>query len=436
VAAERFVVLGLAHARSPWFREVARWATAAALPVEFLKCVSVEEVRARLASGRTFSALLVDGGLAGVDRDLTDSARAAGCAVLVVDDGRARRDWSALSASVVLPGELTRTDLLDALGAHATPVARTEAAGASADDLPSVASWRGSLVAVTGAPGAGSSTAAMGLAQGLAADPRYAGLVALADLALDADQAVLHDAGDVVPGLQELVDAHRAGVPRIEEVRGLTWSTGDRGYALLLGLRRHRDWAALRPRAVEAAIDGLRRAYRVVVADVEPDVEGEDQCGSSEVEDRNVLARVATARAHAVVVVGLPGAKGVHALVRVVDGLLEHGVDPRALVLVVNRAPRNPRARAEITRAVADLTGGLRYAAAIPSPVFLPDRRRFDDLVRDATRLPSALCEPVTAAIASLLERLPGTAADTATVEPLAVVPGSLGAWTDEDEQT
>jgi hypothetical protein len=341
-----------------------------------------------------------------------------------------------LSASVVLPGELTRTDLLDALGAHATPVARTEAAGTSADDLPSVASWRGSLVAVTGAPGAGASTAAMGLAQGLAADPRYAGLVALADLALDADQAVLHDAGDVVPGLQELVDAHRAGVPRIEEVRGLTWSTGDRGYALLLGLRRHRDWAALRPRAVEAAIDGLRRAYRVVVADVEPDVEGEDQCGSSEVEDRNVLARVATARAHAVVVVGLPGAKGVHALVRVVDGLLEHGVDPRALVLVVNRAPRNPRVRAEITRAVADLTGGLRYAAAIPSPVFLPDRRRFDDLVRDATRLPSALCEPVTVAIASLLERLPGTAADTATIEPLAVVPGSLGAWTDEDEQT
>jgi hypothetical protein len=28
---ERFVVLGLAHARSPWFGEVARWATSAAV---------------------------------------------------------------------------------------------------------------------------------------------------------------------------------------------------------------------------------------------------------------------------------------------------------------------------------------------------------------------------------------------------------------------
>ena len=28
---ERFVVLGLAHARSPWFAEVARWSTSAAV---------------------------------------------------------------------------------------------------------------------------------------------------------------------------------------------------------------------------------------------------------------------------------------------------------------------------------------------------------------------------------------------------------------------
>jgi hypothetical protein len=437
VTAERYVVLGLAQPRSAWFREVARWATAAALPVEFLKCVSVEEVRARLASGRVFSALLVDGSLSGFDRDLADSARAAGCAVLAVDDGRARRDWSALGVTALLPAELTRADLLDALGAHALPIARTEAAGVAAGETSAPATWRGSLVAVTGAAGAGASTTAMALAQGLAADPRYTGLVALADLALDADQAVLHDAGDVVPGLQELVDAHRAGLPGIEEVRGLTWSTGDRGYALVIGLRRHRDWAALRPRSVEAAIDGLRRAFRVVVADVEPDVEGEDQCGSSEVEDRNVLARTATARAQAVVVVGLPSAKGVHSLVRVVDGLLEHGVDPRSLVLVVNRAPRNPRARAEITRALADLTGGLRYATAIPSPVFLPERRRFDDLVRDGARLPASMCEPVTSAVATRLDRFPGTEPGTGHEdegEPVAVVPGSLGAWSDDDE--
>ena len=56
----RYVVLGLAHPRAPWFSEVARWATAGSAPVDFVKCVSAEEVHARLASGRRVSALLAD----------------------------------------------------------------------------------------------------------------------------------------------------------------------------------------------------------------------------------------------------------------------------------------------------------------------------------------------------------------------------------------
>ena len=61
---------------------------------------------------------------------------------------------------------------------------------------------------MTGPGGVGRSTLAMALAAGLAADPRDAGLVVLADLALHAQQALLHDAGDV-PGVVELVDAYR-----------------------------------------------------------------------------------------------------------------------------------------------------------------------------------------------------------------------------------
>jgi hypothetical protein len=428
VPTERYVVLGLAHARSAWFREVARWATSAALPVEFLKCVSIEELRARLASGRAFSAVLVDAGVAGVDRDLTDTARAAGCAVLVVDDGRVRRDWPALGASAVLPFDLGRTELLDALGAHASPIGRGDVdLGAAVEQAPGA--WRGALVAVTGARGAGASTVAAGVAQALAGDVRHAGLVVLADLALDADQAVLHDAGDVVPGVQELVDAHRAGIPSLDEVRALTWDVSGRGYALLLGLRRHRDWAALRPRAVEAAVDGLRRAYRVVVADVDPDVEGEDQCGSSDVEDRNVLARTAMARAGVVVVVGQPGVKGVHALVRVLAGILELGVDPARVLPVVNRAPKAPRARAEVTRALADLLAGVRGGERLPSPLHVPERRRLEDAVRDGDRLPTTWARPLGAAVAARLERVPAddTVAGLLAAEP--VIPGSLGSW-------
>ena len=425
MAVDRYVVLGLAPARSAWFQEVARWATSAVLPVEFVKCVSIEELRVRLASGRAFSAVLVDAAVAGVDRDLADRARAAGCAVLVVDDGRARRDWPAIGASAVLPAALGRNDLASALAEHATPISRGEATAVAADGGAATSGWRGDLIAVTGAGGVGASTVAMAVAQFLAADARHAGLVVLADLALDADQALLHDSGDVVPGVQELVDAHRSGAPSLEDLRSLTWDVPARGYSLLLGLRRHRDWAALRPRAVEAAVDGLRRAYRIVVADVDPDVEGEDQCGSADVEDRNVLARTAVSRATVVVAVGHPGAKGVHSLVRVLGGLLDVGVDAERVVPVVNRAPRNPRARAEITRAVADLTAGLRGAARLASPLYLPERRRLEDLVRDGARLPASFCATVGAAASAVLEHAPRETAPDA----VAVTPGSLGAW-------
>jgi hypothetical protein len=434
---ERYVVVGLAHPRAAWFTEVARWATAASLPVEFVKCVSVEELRARLGSGRAFSAVLLDASLAGVDRDLADLARGAGCAVFVVDDGRVRRDWMALGASVVLPSSLGRADLLDALAAHATPIGRGEAVGIAPSTAPR-ASWQGPLVAVTGVAGAGRSTVAAALSQGLGDDPRYAGVAVLADLALHAHQAVLHDAGDVVPGLPELVDAHRLGQPSIDEVRSLTFPVADRGYQLLLGLRRHRDWTALRPRAVEAAIESLRRSYRVVVADIDADFEGEDESGSTDVEDRNVLARTALASAAVVVVVGEPGVTRLHATVRVVEDVLRRAVDPRHVLTVVNRAPRTPRARAEVTRALAILLGAAPGGSHLASPLHLPHRRHLDDIVRDGRRLPSILAAPVTAAVEAVLARTgdePGSGTGPATgSEPVPVAPGSLGSWSDETD--
>ena len=62
MSGERYVLLGLAPARAPWFAALAQWATAATIAAEFIKCVSGDEVRARLASGRPHSALLVDAG--------------------------------------------------------------------------------------------------------------------------------------------------------------------------------------------------------------------------------------------------------------------------------------------------------------------------------------------------------------------------------------
>jgi hypothetical protein len=433
-ARERFVVAGLAHARSPWFAEVGRWATSAALPVEFVKCVSVEELRARLGSGRAFSAALLDASLPGVDRDLVDVARSAGCPVLLVDDGRSSRDWLALGAAAVLDPAFGRAELHDALRGHAQPIARGELASAvPSAGAGSGAGWQGHLVAVTGVPGAGTSTVAAALAQGLGDDPRHAGVTLLADLALDAHQAVLHDAGDVVPGLPELVDAHRFGQPSIDDVRSLTFDVADRGYQLLLGLRRHRDWTTVRPRAAAAALASLRRSHRVVVADVDADLEGDDDVGSADVEDRNTLARTAVSQASVVLVVGEPGVTRLHALVRRVEHLIEHGAEPARIVLVLNHAPRSPRARAELTRGVAALLGDVTGGDRLGSPLHLPERRGLDELIRDARRLPASLATPLTRVVVGLLELEEAGPAVDRGHEPVPVAAGSLGTWSDTD---
>lgn len=439
MATERYVVLGLAQARASWFGDVARWATTAALPVDFVKVVSVEELRARLRSGRAFSALLIDGALPALDRDLVDLAGFNGCAVVAIDDRRAHRSWRDLGVDAVLPADFERGVLLDALRAVARPIARSDEVAAgppSLDHAPG--GWRGRAVAVTGSGGVGRSTLAMALSAGLAADPRDRGLVVLADLALRAQQALLHDAGDVVPGLLELVEGHRGAAPDLDEVRAHCFTVREAGYDLLLGLRRHRDWTALRSRALAVALDNLRRAYRVVVSDVDPDVEGEAQCGSVDVEDRNLLARTTLLDADLVVVVGQPGLAGFDAQLRVVRDIAELGVPGSRIVPVVNRAPRNPRARAEAAAALARLLAATHPGVTLAStPVFVPERRRLDDLLRDGVPLPSQIVRPLAGAVRALLERatLASVPAERPAIEPepVAVVPGSLGSWSDDE---
>ncbi|HVF73952.1 MAG TPA: hypothetical protein VM938_02790 [Acidimicrobiales bacterium] len=407
---ERYVVLGLASARAEWFRAVAAWANAASLPADFVKCVSIEEVRARLASGRPLSAVLVDGRLPAVDRDLADRVRTAGAALLVVDDGRGGRDWHGIGVSRVLPASFDRRTLLDALAACAPPVSRAEAL--PGDPVAAVPAPSGSVVAVCGSGGTGASTVAIAVAQGLGG--------VLADFALHAEQAALHDARDVMPGVQELVEAFRLGRP---EPREFTFAVEERGYDLLLGLRRARAWSTLRPRAFEAALDALRVAYPFVVCDIDPDVEGEDEGGSADVEDRNVMARTVLRVADAVVVVTYPGMKGLHSLLRVLADLRAFGVPAERLVPVVNRAPRSRRARAEVAAAFGSLVGPTALAA----PLFLPERN-VDDALRDGVRLPPALVAPLVGAVEVLGSR---------TVfprEPERVATGSLAAWSFDEE--
>ena len=419
MSAEHYALLGVARPRAPWFTEIGRWATSASIPADFVRCVSADEVRARLQSGRAWSALLVDHMGPGLDRDLIDSARAVGCASVVVVDGTPHRDWVALGASAVIPAPIHRDALVAVLRECASPMSRLAGSGADLADIRPLPSWEGRLVAVAGPGGSGTSTVAAALAQGLATDPAHGGRVVLLDGALDADQAILHDTGDVIPGLQELIDAHRSGMLDRDQTRAIAWHCADHGYDLVLGLRRHRDWTVLQPRAVEAAVGSLRRAYSVVVADIDADVEGERLTGSVDVEERNLLARHLTRSADVVLVTSTASVTGLHRLVRTLGSLAEHGVDPARLLPVISRSPKSPRGRAELTRGLAELLDPS-ISAAMPSPLHLPFRKEIDVLHRDAAPLPRAVVEPSTAATSALLDRLAPNDRNGA-LDPIAV---------------
>jgi cellulose biosynthesis protein BcsQ len=422
MTAERYIVLGLARARADWFRTVGQWATSASIPVEFAKCVSVAELLARLASRRPCSAVLLDGLLPGIDRDLVDAARRAGAAVMVVGGDRLAESWMALGASAVLPGELRREVLLDALATHAAMVDGVDrrAIERAATDL-TIPGSRAKVAAICGPGGTGTSTVAMALARGLAAHPRR-GRVVLADLARHAEQGMLHDVRDVAPGVQELIEAHRTGHPGDDAVRSVTFDIVEGGYHLLLGLRRARHWTTVRPRAFEASFEGLCRSFDAVVCDVDADFEG-DELGASEIADRTVFARTAVASADVVFAVGRHGVKGMHALARVVRDVTEADVPPERIVPVVVGAGRHPKARASLTSTLVELLG--TWLPRPTGPVLLLPLRRVDDAVRDGLGVPAPLPALVTGAFDATFRRLGSRA--TNPVVPTLVAPGSLG---------
>ena len=240
-----------------------------------------------------------------------------------------------------------------------------------------------------------------------------------------ADHAVLHDTGDVLPGIVELVEAYRHGPLQPDQLHPFTYDVPERGYQLLLGLRRHREWTALRRVATRAALSGLLATWQFVVADIDPDIEGDDECGSIDVEERNALARTTLELADLVLVVGRSDVTGLHRLLVLLTELMAFGIEPPRLLPVINRTPRNPRLRSEITQAVSRLAGELHPDPRdLPNPLFLQDRHRLHLAVSDHRVLPASVCTPVTRAVLPLLERLDVRTADAA---PTPVSAGSLG---------
>ena len=400
---DRYLLVGLARAREPWFTLVSQWASSAILGAEFVKCLSASELAARLDNSPLISAVLLDAAAAGVDRDLIALAAARGSVVAIIDDPRVGRDWTALGAHVVLPREFDPQQLMSRLvdaGAVATTAHVGPVAGLGPTPVDPPIAFDATVIGVCGVAGSGVSTLAAALAQGFGERPDGHGSVLLADLALRSDQAAYHDVGDVIPGVQELVEAHRTGRPSRSSLRSSTFDIAPRGYDLLLGLRRPRDWVTLATRASDAMLQTLGSSYRYLVADLTAEFDGETETGSLDIEERNHLARNVAVRADVVLAVATPDLRGVRGLVRLVDELLALGVAPDRILPVANRAPRSRRLRAELTRTVADLLDSRVTAPTL----LIGDRRNMESLHRSVDPFPDSVVSPLanaTLAVAS-----------------------------------
>jgi cellulose biosynthesis protein BcsQ len=412
----RHALLGLVSTAASWPRRVDSWATSGAVPITITFCPSVEHLQARLRSGQR-TAVLLDGDLPMVDRDLLATVTAAGAIAVVVEGTRRRREWGHLGASAVLPSSFGERQLMSVIEPRTQSQSAHLPARATRQHAP--------LVAVTGPGGTGASVAAIALAQGLAATrPRPL----LIDCCLHAEQAMLHNAHGAHPGLADMVELHTSGQPGVRQIRQLTIGVVERGYHLLVGLRRARHWSSLRPQSLQVALQSLLGAFDVVVADVDSDVDGEAQTGSAEIEERNALARTVLARSDLVLVVGQPSMKGIYALVRTLIDLLEFGIAPQRLLPVINQASGAATTRSELSRAVRQLISDAAGGSAVSPALFLPDVPLEAEL-RDRDALPVALPRALATAVDALLSRQGSPAPQNNAAEPQQIAPGALGHW-------
>ena len=172
-----------------------------------------------------------------------------------------------------------------------------------------------------------------------------------------------------------------------------------------------------------------------MVCDVTGDFDGADETGSDDIEDRNRLARMAARQSDLVVVAGVPGAWGIRHQVRTILALSEIGVPCSRILPVINHAPRQQRAKSGITSAIADLTRTrIADAEDLVGPIFVPTRKGLEATLRDGDALPGAISDKLASSLDALIDVRPEIAIElTVEPEPVAVAPGSLGTWSEDD---
>lgn len=400
----RHTVIGLPHPRAGWPAELARSSTSGAAPIDFLTCLSADEVRAVLASGRRVSAVLVDGASPQLTPALLADVAAAGAQAIGVDSPAGRADWGALGVASVLPAAFSLDDLrapLARVGAAAGDHGGGQPARHAAMAGTHVAGT-GRTIAVSGPGGAGATCVAMALAQGLAADGTT-GSVLLVDGARRGDMAMYHDVGDVLPGLPEVLDAFEREVLDPTELDRFVFRPA-RGYDLLLGPRRAADGHDRSPGLVATALHAAARRWDALVVDHDGDLDDGPDGARGPLRARHAVPLALASTAELWLVVTGDGIKGLHDAVRRIDEAVGAGMPPERIQVVVNRAGRSPAARSSAAAALARLTAGVGGTAG--PPVFLGRHARLAGVHRDAVALPRRLAAPVTSTVLRLLGRL------------------------------
>ena len=366
------------------------------LVAEVVVCGSADEAVARLRAGRRFSAVLAHSSDLGIE-----AVSAA-----------ARRLATPLIAVGADPGPCSPASLCLAVRTQTVAVRRADYAGAvglTPNDAGS-GYWRGHLVAVCGAGGAGTSVMAAALAGGLA-DQASGRRLLLADLALHSDQAMLHRVPDTTAGLLDLTALFRYRRPGVHQVRAIPVDVGR--YRLLTGLRRSTQWTAISPPTFDAALRGLVAAFEMVVAEVTGDFEGENEVGSIDTEERNHMARHAVREADVVVVVGGPGTAATRRLGLLIEAVCGLGVDPERIQPVVNRITAPPWERAQWSPP----PDGDRLTTAVGVPELGGV---------DTVPLPPDLAGNLCPAVSARLRQAPARLCHPALTPVLS---GSIGCW-------
>jgi hypothetical protein len=172
----------------------------------------------------------------------------------------------------------------------------------------------------------------------------------------------------------------------------------------------------------------ILNAYGIVVADADSDVEGEEQTGSIDIEDRNFLARELATNADLVVLSARGGISGLSRSLQTFRDLVELGVQTERVLLVVIGAPRSTRQRSELTRTTLRLFNEAVPSHSLATPVMVPIRRDLEPFFHDGTAPPLSALGSISAAVAERLDLIaPFEPRPNFQQAPVPIVPGHLG---------